>query len=118
MIVLDVSAPLSLINRKLSREVGVRATAGDDATISAVNYPAVLQQTARVGLASRTAITRRMCHSVPSGMCTLAARRGASAQNTVRAFGPVNGREEGAARADRAAGCGSCAPRPATTTAS
>jgi integrase len=40
-----------------------------------------------------------MCRSVLSGMCTLAARHDALAQNPVRALGPVNGRRKKAPRA-------------------
>jgi hypothetical protein len=43
--------------------------------------------------------TGRMCRSVLSGMCTLAARHDALAQNPVRALGPVNGRRKKAPRA-------------------
>jgi hypothetical protein len=43
--------------------------------------------------------TARMCRSVLSGMCTLAARHDAPAQNPVRALGPVNGRAKKAPRA-------------------
>ena len=41
----------------------------------------------------------RMCRSVLSGMCTLAARHDALAQNPVRALGPVTGRAKKAPRA-------------------
>ena len=51
MIVLDASALLALINREPGWEVVARAAAGDDATISAVNYSEVLQKAARVGIA-------------------------------------------------------------------
>ena len=40
-----------------------------------------------------------MCRSVLSGMCTLAARHDALAQNPVRALGPVTGRAKTAPRA-------------------
>ncbi|SEO56242.1 site-specific integrase [Trujillonella endophytica] len=43
--------------------------------------------------------TARMCRSVLSGMCTLAARHDALAQNPVRALGPVNSRAKKAPRA-------------------
>jgi integrase len=43
--------------------------------------------------------TARMCRSVLSGMCTLAARHDALAQNPVRALGPVNGKAKKAPRA-------------------
>ncbi len=43
--------------------------------------------------------TARMCRSVLSGMCTLAARHDALRQNPVRALGPVNGRVKKAPRA-------------------
>ena len=43
--------------------------------------------------------TGRMCRSVLSGMCTLAARHDALAQNPVRALGPVTGRAKTAPRA-------------------
>src|SRR3712207_2239628 len=43
--------------------------------------------------------TARMCRSVLSGMCTLAARHDALTQNPVRALGPVNGRARKAPRA-------------------
>ncbi|WP_409332029.1 site-specific integrase [Trujillonella humicola] len=43
--------------------------------------------------------TARMCRSVLSGMCTLAARHDALAQNPVRALGPLNGRPKKAPRA-------------------
>lgn len=52
MIVLDASALLALINREPGWEVVARAAAGDDATISAVNYSEVLQKAARVGIAA------------------------------------------------------------------
>ena len=52
MIVLDASALLALINRETGWEVVARAAAGDDATMSAVNYSEVLQKTARVGIAA------------------------------------------------------------------
>ena len=52
MIVLDASALLALINREPGWEVVARAAAGDDATISAVNYSEVLQEAARVGIAA------------------------------------------------------------------
>ncbi len=52
MIVLDASALLALINREPGWEVVARAAAGDDATISAVNYSEVLQKSARVGIAA------------------------------------------------------------------
>ena len=45
------------------------------------------------------AATARMCRSVLSGMCTLAARHDALAQNPVRALGSVNGRAKKAPRA-------------------
>ena len=45
------------------------------------------------------AATARMCRSVLSGMCTLAARHDALAQNPVRALGPVTGRAKTAPRA-------------------
>jgi PIN domain nuclease of toxin-antitoxin system len=51
VIVLDASALLALINREPGWEVVARAAAGDDATISAVNYSEVLQKAARVGIA-------------------------------------------------------------------
>src|SRR4051794_27793691 len=44
-------------------------------------------------------VTARMCRSVLSGMCTLAARHDALAQNPVRALGPVTGRAKTAPRA-------------------
>src|SRR3954470_10856045 len=44
-------------------------------------------------------VTARMCRSVLSGMCTLAARHDALAQNPVRALGPVNSRAKKAPRA-------------------
>ncbi len=44
MIVLDASALLALINREPGWEVVARAAAGDDATISAVNYSEVAQK--------------------------------------------------------------------------
>jgi integrase len=43
--------------------------------------------------------TARMCRSVLSGMCTLAARHDALPQNPVRALGPVTGRAKKAPRA-------------------
>ena len=43
--------------------------------------------------------TARTCRSVLSGMCTLAARHDALAQNPVRAVGPVTGRPKKAPRA-------------------
>ncbi len=43
--------------------------------------------------------TARMCRSVLSGMCTLAARHDALAQNPVRTLGPVNGKAKKAPRA-------------------
>jgi hypothetical protein len=43
--------------------------------------------------------TARMCRSVLSGMCMLAARHDALAQNPVRALGPVNGKAKKAPRA-------------------
>lgn len=43
--------------------------------------------------------TGRMCRSVLSGMCTLAARHDALTQNPVRALGPVSGRAKKAPRA-------------------
>jgi integrase len=43
--------------------------------------------------------TARMCRSVLSGMCTLAARHDALAQNPVRALGPISGRAKKAPRA-------------------
>ena len=52
MFVLDASALLALINREPGWEVVARAAAGDDATISAVNYSEVLQKAARVGIAA------------------------------------------------------------------
>jgi PIN domain nuclease of toxin-antitoxin system len=52
VIVLDASALLALINREPGWEVVARAAAGDDATISAVNYSEVLQKSARVGIAA------------------------------------------------------------------
>jgi ribonuclease VapC len=52
VIVLDASALLALINREPGWQVVARAAAGDDATISAVNYSEVLQKTARVGIAA------------------------------------------------------------------
>ena len=52
MIVLDASALLALVNQEPGWEVVTRAAAGDDATISAVNYSEVLQKTARVGIAA------------------------------------------------------------------
>jgi ribonuclease VapC len=52
VIVLDASALLALINRETGWEVVARAAAGDDATMSAVNYSEVLQKTARVGIAA------------------------------------------------------------------
>ena len=52
MIVLDASALLALVNQEPGWEVVARAAAGDDATISAVNYSEVLQKTARVGIAA------------------------------------------------------------------
>jgi ribonuclease VapC len=52
VIVLDASALLALINREPGWEVVARAAAGDDATISAVNYSEVLQKAARVGIAA------------------------------------------------------------------
>jgi integrase len=45
------------------------------------------------------AATARMCRSVLSGMCTLAARHDALAQNPVRALGPVTGRAKTAPHA-------------------
>jgi integrase len=42
------------------------------------------------------AATARMCRSVLSGMCTLAARHDALTQNPVRALGPVTGRTKNA----------------------
>ncbi len=50
MIVLDASALLALINREPGWDVVARAAAGEDATISAVNYSEVLQKSARVGI--------------------------------------------------------------------
>lgn len=50
MIVLDASALLALINHEPGWEVVARAAAGEDATISAVNYSEVLQKSARVGI--------------------------------------------------------------------
>ena len=50
MIVLDASALLALINHEPGWEVVTRAAAGEDATISAVNYSEVLQKSARVGI--------------------------------------------------------------------
>ncbi len=52
MIVLDASALLALINHEPGWEVVARAAAGEDATISAVNYSEVLQKSARVGIAA------------------------------------------------------------------
>ena len=52
MIVLDASALLALVNQESGWEVVTRAAAGDDATISAVNYSEVLQKTSRVGIAA------------------------------------------------------------------
>lgn len=52
MIVLDASALLALVNQESGWEVVTRAAAGDDATISAVNYSEVLQKAARVGIAA------------------------------------------------------------------
>ena len=52
MIVLDASALLALVNEEPGWEVVTRAAAGDDATISAVNYSEVLQKTARVAIAA------------------------------------------------------------------
>ena len=52
MIVLDASALLALINREPGWEAVARPAAGDDATISAVNYSEVLQKAARVGIAA------------------------------------------------------------------
>ena len=43
--------------------------------------------------------TARMCRLVPSGMCTLAARHDALAQNPVRALGPITGWAEKVPRA-------------------
>jgi PIN domain nuclease of toxin-antitoxin system len=50
VIVLDASALLALINHEPGWEVVARAAAGEDATISAVNYSEVLQKSARVGI--------------------------------------------------------------------
>ena len=50
MIVLDASALLALVNQEPGWEVVARAAAGDDATISAVNYSEVLQKSSRVGI--------------------------------------------------------------------
>lgn len=45
------------------------------------------------------AATARMCRSVLSGMCTLAARHDALTQNPVRALGPITARTKNAPRA-------------------
>jgi ribonuclease VapC len=52
VIVLDASALLALVTQEPGWEVVTRAAAGDDATISAVNYSEVLQKTSRVGIAA------------------------------------------------------------------
>ena len=44
---------LALVNQESGWEVVTRAAAGDDATISAVNYSEVLQKTARIGIAAK-----------------------------------------------------------------
>jgi ribonuclease VapC len=53
VIILDASALLSLINHEPRWEVVARAAAGEDATISAVNYSEVLRKSARVGVTPR-----------------------------------------------------------------
>lgn len=50
MIVLDASALLALINREHGWEVVAAAAAGEDATISSLNYAEVLQKAARRGV--------------------------------------------------------------------
>lgn len=50
MIVLDASALLALLNREVGWEVVAGAAAGEDATISSVNYTEVLQKAARRGV--------------------------------------------------------------------
>ncbi|RFU21914.1 PIN domain-containing protein [Geodermatophilus marinus] len=77
MIVLDASALLALINREPGWEVVARVAAGDDATISAVNYSEVLQKAARVGIAGEidSALDELTSPSPPSGGSTPGWRR-------------------------------------------
>jgi hypothetical protein len=53
----------------------------------------------RLVVAEHGVATARTCRSVLSGMCTVAARHDALAQNPVRVLGPVNGRAKKAPRA-------------------
>jgi len=78
VIVLDASTLLALLNREPGWEVVARAAAGDDATISAVNYSEVMQKAARVGIAAEeidSALDGLAITVTPSGGSTPGSRR-------------------------------------------